>query len=500
MVSKKQIRVFTRSEHIKRTLKGADFKAYNLSFCSSLERITQNIDKIQIVLIEIHQEASFHEFANKLNKAHWPHGLYQTPILLLLSSRLKYLYVKMQSVYKSNIQDIFLYGGLQKKHNPAFIFCLTLFLKRNIHLLQKKMENEWLQKENRSLLASIHKPLNNPHNINITVSSCLIGNSQAMKKVRRTLKQVKNKNSFILLISQIGLEQEEKDILKYLNHSLKVTSKQSVTINFTNIPEKLHHIAIWGNKDDTNSTVVSVQNFYHGTLVLKNIDALSWDNQTSLLHAIEHRENILRKGSQDKFCHLVFINRETIDVLVEKGLFRQNLFSKISHHKIHIPSLKDRENDMIQIAENYIQNYNQVFHKDIYLSLFLKKEMLLFDWRSNTAQLYDFLYQYCTFSENTPDKLATLRFVQSHCHSNINDLNNQLLRNIHKKQTPNLFSQDTIEGKWHPRLSNLEQSYIQLVLESHKNNISQTARILGISRKTLYQKIQLYNIKTKKSA
>ncbi len=207
-----------------------------------------------------------------------------------------------------------------------------------------------------------------------------------------------------------------------------------------------------------------------GTLFLDEIGNLSYENQILLLRAIQERK-IKRIGSNKEIeidIRILTATNENLKSAVEEGRFREDLFHRINEFSISIPALRDRQEDIEKFAYLFLEKASIQLNKEV--STISKDAMLAllkYHWPGNIRELQNTIKRATLLSEG--DTLTLLSLPEE----------------IRKSE-----NNDEVVG-----LKNKsEKSAIQDALHLANGNKSRAAEILGMARKTLYNKINQYNL------
>jgi DNA-binding NtrC family response regulator len=172
-------------------------------------------------------------------------------------------------------------------------------------------------------------------------------------------------------------------------------------------------------------------------------------------------------------------NRILLDE-VEAGRFRRDLFYRISSIILKIPPLRDRGDDILLIAEHYNRKGSAETGRDLLvLNSDVQEALMAHSWPGNVREL-----------RNT---IASLHFLAKSRHVTLADLPREVTLRAQPRQ-PDQPRPTAPELGSHASLKDAEESLIQQSLVQHRGNMSQTARSLGISRPTLYRKMQAFGI------
>jgi transcriptional regulator with PAS, ATPase and Fis domain len=161
---------------------------------------------------------------------------------------------------------------------------------------------------------------------------------------------------------------------------------------------------------------------------------------------------------------------------IKKSTFREDLFHRLNKVEIHLPPLRERSEDIPILMRHFLDIYSRKFDKDLKgVSQHVQKLFQKYEWPGNVREL-----------ENVLERAAIL--AKSHF-IDISDLPEYL------QESAPASTKLPFIGKEHlSTLDELEKEYIIYLLDLVGNNMKKTAKILNISRTTLYNKLKKYNI------
>ena len=208
-----------------------------------------------------------------------------------------------------------------------------------------------------------------------------------------------------------------------------------------------------------------------GTIFLDEIGNLTYEVQVQLLRALQERK-VKPIGSNQEIAinvRLISATNENLRQAIEKGDFREDLYHRINEFTIRIPDLKERKEDLLLFANHFLDLANSELQKDIIG--FDNDTMQLFQsysWPGNLRQMKNVI-KYATI-------LATGRYITR--------------KELPEELTENLSSHTNIQ------LKNVEheRDLIRKALQECGNNKTRAAQLLGIDRKTLYNKLKIYQL------
>ncbi len=305
------------------------------------------------------------------------------------------------------------------------------------------------------------------------LSDFLEGESDAAKQLYNYVKLVSPTNMSVLINGASGTGKE------YVAHRIHQLSKRAdrpfVAIDCGSIPKELAaseffgHIkgAFTGALTDKTGAFVEANG---GTIFLDEIGNLSYEVQIQLLRALQERK-IRPVGSNKEISvdvRLVSATNENLEQAIEKGVFREDLYHRINEFTLRMPQLKDRREDILLFANFFLDQANREMDKQ--LTGFddkASRALLEYPWPGNLRQMKNMVRRATLLAQG---KLITI---------------NELSELKGSAPAPIGIPLRNEEAEKHQIIEALRQT---------GNNKSRAAQLLGIDRKTLYNKLKLYNI------
>jgi len=212
-----------------------------------------------------------------------------------------------------------------------------------------------------------------------------------------------------------------------------------------------------------------------GTIFLDEISNISLNIQSKLLRVIQERE-VTRIGSSKPIkvdVRILAATHENLADCVNEGKFREDLFYRLSVVPLHLPSLKERKEDIQLLIDHFLNKYTRGARKQINsIKSDVLKALMQYDWPGNIRELENTIERAVVLSKNEEIGLEDLVYHGI-------SAGTSLLR--------------PVDGKYR-NLEEIEKEYIKTVFQVHHRNKSLTAKVLGIDRKTLLTKIKKYHI------
>lgn len=303
--------------------------------------------------------------------------------------------------------------------------------------------------------------------------SGMVGSAKSLENTYHLINRTKNNKVTVLITGESGTGKEL--VARAIHYEGQFKDKPFVAVNCGAIPENLLEAELFGyEKGAFTGATVSRDGFFlsanHGTIFLDEIGNAPNNVQQSLLRAIQEKE-IIPVGSRTPKkidVRIVAATNSNLLEMVENGSFREDLFYRLNVVNIKVPPLRKRRTDIKALADHFISKHSKELGKE---KVTINKEALLFltnyHWPGNIRELENIIHQSLVVCDNTiearhlPDYI---RFTKT---------------NTQTEYTPSLKT-----------LKEVELDHIRYVLKYCKNNKTKAADILGITRKTLAQKLQ----------
>ena len=301
------------------------------------------------------------------------------------------------------------------------------------------------------------------------------GISVASKKLLDHIHLVSPTDMSVLIIGESGTGKEI--IAKSIHQQSHRKNNNFIAVDCGAIPKELAASEFFGHLKGSFTGAISDKMGYFeaangGTLFLDEIGNLSYENQIQLLRALQERK-IKPVGSNKEInvdIRIITATNEDLREAVKNGDFREDLYHRINEFSIQSPSLKDRDEDLMVFADYFLEKANQQLNKDI---IGFSPEVVAifqnYNWPGNLREL-----QNCV-------KRATLLSQGDFIKSDV--LPAEFFQTQKQQNTGGSFS-----------LSDNEKEAIIQALNRTQNNKSEAAKLLKITRKTLYNKLKQYNI------
>ena len=300
------------------------------------------------------------------------------------------------------------------------------------------------------------------------------GQSQAARQLYEHVRLVAPTDMSVLVTGASGTGKEY--IARRIHEQSNRSKAPFVAVDCGAIPKELAASEFFGHVkgsftgaiENKTGAFVAAQG---GTIFLDERGNLTYEGQVQLLRALQERK-VKPIGSNQEIAinvRLISATNENLRQAIEKGDFREDLYHRINEFTIRIPDLKERKEDLLLFANHFLDLANSELQKDIIG--FDNDTMQLFQsysWPGNLRQMKNVI-KYATL-------LATGRYITR--------------KELPEELTENLPSHTNIQ------LKNVEheRDLIRKALQECGNNKTRAAQLLGIDRKTLYNKLKIYQL------
>lgn len=313
-------------------------------------------------------------------------------------------------------------------------------------------------------------------NQNIKEESVMIYKSDAMNNLVKMVERVASSGANVLVLGESGTGKEL--IARILHEKSNRRNKPFVAINCGALREALLESELFGHEKGSFTGayqkklgLAEVAN--GGTLFLDEIGELSSAIQAKLLRFIQEGE-IYRVGGKDSVkvdIRLVCATNRDLEKEVQLGHFREDLYYRINTIAVHVPPLRRRAEDIPALVSHFLSSGNKAYlDRGRQMDEQAMRIMMNYDWPGNIREL-----------QNVCERLQIL--CDGHTIMSTDLPEN--IRNLEKKD---------LTGAYDPnlKLSELERSYILKALNHFEGNKTQAAQALGVTIKTLYNKLHEY--------
>ncbi len=306
-----------------------------------------------------------------------------------------------------------------------------------------------------------------------TALAGIVGKSAALMACLEKARRAAAADTTVLLCGESGTG---KEVLSRAIHNLSRRSEMPfIAVNCGAIPENLLESELFGHEKGafTGAIVAKPGKFAladRGTIFLDEIGEMPLLMQVKLLRVIQERivEPVGATRTQKVDFRLLAATNKNLKEEIKQGRFREDLYYRLNIIPIDLPPLRDRENDVLLLARNFLAYYNERYGCRYQLTLENERELLAHPWPGNVRELANAIERSVVLASGD-----ALSFGLEASSAPVDKNPGQAIRE--KKRA-------------------VEQEEILKALESHRWNKTQTAEALGISRRSLLYKIKEFGI------
>lgn len=316
----------------------------------------------------------------------------------------------------------------------------------------------------------------------------IIGESEPIVNVKTLITEYAKYDTETVLIT--GESGSGKELVASAIHKLSPRiDKPFIDINCASIPDSLLESELLGHEkgaftDAREMKMGLLEAANGGTIFLDEIGEMSLTLQAKLLRIIENNK-IRRLGSnKDIQIDVRIIAATNKDLLsaIENKEFRNDLYYRLNVLRVKIPSLRERDKDIVLLAEYFVSKFKQKFSKQIEgFSEEAKKSLLSYQWPGNVRELRNIVERTCILQKE--------KIIEKHNLAiDFNDGKKFSAINIHDENI------DLTKHSYEELISEIEIIILKKALKSCNGNVSETARLLQIPRETLRYKISKFSL------
>lgn len=308
----------------------------------------------------------------------------------------------------------------------------------------------------------------------------IIGKSQSIKKVYDMIDAVAGTDSTVLITGNSGTGKEL--VARALHFKSNRKNKPFIAVNCGAISENLIESELFGHKKGAFTGAISDKDGYMkaaqgGTLFLDEISEMPPQLQVKLLRAIQEKEYIPVGTTTALPVQARFVASTNRDLHeeVRNGRFREDLFYRINVIEIHLPSLKEREEDIPLLADHFLNKYRTELNKNIKgIDSDAIRALISYSWRGEIRELENIIERAAIFCKT--------EFIT------LNDLPPTFKPDMDRTEFP-------ITGSLDESVRKFERDFILRALENNDTNKEKTAEVLQVGLSTLYRKLKELDIK-----
>lgn len=382
---------------------------------------------------------------------------------------------KIQSL--ADGKQLILEGNPVFDKNGNVILCITFL--RDDTIFSDMRSRISIQKE----LLETFQELSTTNMGHSLVNPKKIAFSTIMQQLYTKIAGIAETDATTLILGETGVG---KDVVAHRIHNKSLrASKTFIKVDCGSIPENLIETELFGYVAGTfsgankNGKIGLIEAANEGTLFLDEIGELPMLMQTRLLRFLQDSE-IVRVGStvpKKIDVRIIAATNKNLEKSIANGEFRSDLYYRLKVAVINIPPLREREADIIPLAENFLQFYCNKYHKQLEFSSEAKELLLQYKWPGNVRELENMIQglivtckQKIIKNLDLPLPAHAIRTVQ----------NQQIVQEV-----PNLQNKTYKEI-----MKDYENKVLCAAMKQFNNNISKIAKHLQVDRSTVFRKVK----------
>ena len=339
-------------------------------------------------------------------------------------------------------------------------------------LVERALELKRLKEDNIRLRKDLNRCYRAPN---------IVGESAAMKKVFSLVERISASDSTVLILGESGTGKEL--VATALHYQSNRKGKPLIKVNCAALPEGLIESELFGHERGAFTGAVRrkpgrFELANGGTIFLDEIGDVPLSTQSKILRVIQERqfERIGGTATLTVDVRILAATNRNLEEDVRAGRFREDLYYRLNVIPLLLPPLRERREDIPGLIEFFMDKYRKKLSKNVRLSGETVEALLAYDYPGNVRELENAIERCVTLSgsnvigkEELPDTVA-----------------------IRQQAAGSLLLSDVA--------ADAEKNHILEVLKTTRGGKTSAAKILGISRKTLWEKMNAYGIKSVPSA
>ncbi len=307
----------------------------------------------------------------------------------------------------------------------------------------------------------------------------VIANSPKMRNIINTINIVAPTDSIVVILGESGTG---KDMIAEMIHEKSQRASRSyISVNCAAMPENLLESELFGYEGGAFSGALAkgkiglFEAASGGTLFLDEIGEMSPALQSKLLRVIENHE-LRRVGGVKNIpvdVRIICATNKNLETMVNEHTFREDLYYRLSVFTLELPSLRDRQEDIIPIAELFLKELNDRYNTNKRFSDITIDTMKTYNWPGNIRELRNVIERIFVVSRG--DELVFTPIPTASYGTHFSEMPNPL-------NTEDYASLKEFVEK-------VEAQYIQKVLDECDGIVTEAAKRLGVHRSVLYRKL-----------
>ena len=304
---------------------------------------------------------------------------------------------------------------------------------------------------------------------------CLIGESPAMQALYLMIERVAKTSANVMLMGESGVG---KEVVATAIHKASQAPGQLVTTNCGALSKELIGSELFGHEKGAFTGAIAkkegvFERAHNGTLFLDEVTEMPIDMQPNLLRVLESKK-VTKVGGVLEIpvnCRVVSATNRSMESIAKDNVIREDIYFRLAVFPIQIPSLRERKEDIPLLANAFLEELNTENGCRYVWTATQIERLKEFDWPGNVRELRHSVHRAFIMSDPNGDEIQLPNSFESPFSSV-------------KKPTNSVAAGQTIED--------VEKELIRITLENVNGNKTVAAEMLGISTKTLYNRLHAY--------
>lgn len=309
----------------------------------------------------------------------------------------------------------------------------------------------------------------------------ILGISSQIIETKRIAQEISSIDATVLISGESGTGKEL--FAQSIHNKSQRRHGPFVAVNCAALPQNLLESELFGYVEGAFTGAAKkgkpglFEMAHKGTIFLDEISEMDKYGQSRLLRVLQEKQ-VMRLGD-DKYIpvdmRIIAATNKNIMGLIKEGQFRQDLFYRLKVLTIHLPSLRNRRNDVSYLAHHFLEHYKRQHNKELEITPAGYNYLTAYFWPGNIRELKYFIERLVVIAS---EKVITENVIKKYWDD----------RECEAEPAV------TVDP---PQLS--EEQQIMLALTACNSNITHTAKLLGMDRSTLYRKLKTYKMEVKKT-
>lgn len=303
----------------------------------------------------------------------------------------------------------------------------------------------------------------------------MIGCCPKMLEILQTVDKVASTSVAVLVLGETGTGKGE--LAKALHAKSERSEQHLVTINCTSIPESLLESELFGHEKGAFTGAVArkigkIEYAHGGTLFLDEIGDMPLSLQAKILHVLQEKK-IVRLGGNEEISldvRIICATHQNLEKRIEEGLFREDLFYRISEIVVEVPPLRERGEDIMLLAQSFLHKFAAQQNRNVHaFSQEAKAAIRASNWPGNIRELENKIKRAVVMCDNPIIGIQDLQITPA-----ADGFVPELLRDVRARAETEAIINALMKCK----------------------SVSEAAKTLGVTRPTLYNLVNRYELES----